>query len=151
VKTCAVFLTGVLSCFAAMASDEKPNFSGVWTSSEAGCKRVSTIEHHDPDLKVTDDFRCTGGSIGVGGGGSDSYTVDGVEKTSTADNGRISWTSVNWQGSSLVLLRVVKDGYHVTVNREAWTLSQDGRTLTMKFRTVNMDGVTEYTRVFQKQ
>src|ERR1035437_5822206 len=145
---------GVLFCFAAMASDEKPSFSGVWTRSGTGSTTVSTVEHHDPDLKVTFRSSFIGGAIGVGSGGVESYTTGGVEKVSTADNGRVSlvrWITVNWQGPSLVFLRVVKEGYHVTVNREAWTLSEDGRTLTKKFRTINMDAVTEDTQVFQKQ
>ena len=150
-KTCAVVLMGVLFCFAAMASDEKPNFSGVWTRSGTGSTTVSTVEHHDPNLNIAFRSSFTGGAIGVGAGGSESYTVDGVEEAGTTGNGRVRWTVVNWQGPSLVFLRVVKDGYHVTVNREAWTLSGDGRTLTKKFRTISMDGVTEDTQVFQKQ
>ena len=64
VKTCAGVLMGVLLCLHAMASDQKPNFSGVWIWSEPGSTAVSTIEHHDPEMKVTFDSSSTMGSSG---------------------------------------------------------------------------------------
>jgi hypothetical protein len=107
------------------------------------------IEHQDPKLEVnsTSTSYVLGGSFG---GGAASYTTDGVEKA-IKDSGTEWWTTVNWQGSALVFQRVAKSGYRVTVTREAWTLSDDGRTLTKNRRTINMDGVTENTQVYQKQ
>lgn len=150
-RTCAVILMVGLLCVAAVASDDKPNFTGVWKRGEATNSVQDTIEHQDPNLKVTFKTHFSGGRFSGGMSGELSYTADGVERTSKSTNGRESWTTVNWQGPSMVILRVVKDSYHVTVTRETWTLSADGRTLTKYKRTIDMDGVTENTQVFQKQ
>jgi hypothetical protein len=150
-KTCTVVLMAGFVCVAAMASDEKPDFTGVWNRGGGASTTVNNIEHQDPDLKIAFKSQFTAGSLSGGLSGTESYTADGVERTSKAGNGRESWTTVNWRGPSLVILRVVKDGYHVTVTRETWMLSQDGRLLTKNRRTINMDGVTENTQVFQRQ
>jgi hypothetical protein len=150
-RTCAAALMATLFCVAALASEEKPNFTGVWKLGEGSSTLVDNIEHQYPELKIAFKSQYTAGSILGGLSGTESYTTDGVERTTKASNGRESWTTVNWQGPSLVILRVVKEGYHVTVTRETWTLSQDGGTLTKNRRTINMDGVTENTQVFQKQ
>jgi len=134
-----------------MASDEKPNFTGVWKRGQGASTAVDNIEHQDSDLKIAFTSQFTAGSMGGGLSGTVSYSTDGVERTGKTSTGRQSWTTVNWQGPSLVILQVVKDGYRVTVTRETWTLSQDGRTLTKDRRTIDMDGVTENTQVFQKQ
>jgi hypothetical protein len=51
----------------------------------------------------------------------------------------------------LVFVTVRKDGYHVIVTREAWSLSNTGNTLTKAEQVIDMDGVTESTRTFLKQ
>jgi hypothetical protein len=56
-----------------------------------------------------------------------------------------------WQGRSMVILRVVKDSYHVTVTREVWTTSEDRQTLSKNVRTIDMDGFRETTEVFTRQ
>lgn len=146
VKTCAVVLMSIF-CLAAMASDDKPSFTGVWTHSEQGSSTTDKIVHNDPNLEIA--FKSQSYMSGVGG--TEAFTTDGVERTTAGANGRLSWLTVNWQGQSLVFLRVVKDSYHVTVTREIWMLSEDGRTLTKKFRTIDMDGVSEHTQALQKQ
>ena len=150
-KTCAAALMATLLCVAAWASDERPNFTGVWKRGISTNNVVENIEHHDPDLKIAFKSQFIGGSLSGGTSGSESYTADGVERASKSANGRETWTTVNWQGPSLVILRVTKDGYRVTVTRRTWTLSEDGLTLTKSSRTINMDGVTENTEVFLKQ
>jgi len=150
-KTCAAALMATLFCVAAMASDEKPNFTGVWKLGEGASTTVDNIEHQDPNLKIAFKSQFTAGSMAGGFSGTESYTTDGVERTSKTGSGRESWATVNWHGPSLALLRVVKDGYRVTVTRETWTLSQDGHTLTKNRRTIDMDGVTENSQVFRKQ
>lgn len=150
-KACAAVLTATLFGAAALASDERPNLTGVWKHAESSSTTMNNIEHQDPNLKVTFTTQFSLRTLSGGGSGAESYTIDGVERTSKASNGRESWTTVYWQGPTLVILRVVKDGYRVTVTRETWTLSPDGLTLTKSRRTINMDGVTENAQVFHKQ
>ena len=68
-----------------------------------------------------------------------------------ADTGRQRWLTVYWQGRALVILRVVKDSYHVTVTREIWTTSEDGQTLSKNVRAIDMDGARESAEVFTRQ
>jgi hypothetical protein len=83
--------------------------------------------------------------------GTSEYTIDGEEKASSGANGRQVWTTIGWEGPALFFLKIVKDGYRVTVSRETWTLSDDGNTLTKTTRVIDMDGVTESTRTFERQ
>jgi hypothetical protein len=147
VKICALFL---MTALAGIASDGKPDFTGVWQHRESGSSVVYTIDHRDPALTIAFQSKYTAGTLLSGLSGSEDYTIDGVERTGHS-GARDSWTSVNWQGPSLVILRVLKDGYRVTVIRDTWTLSPDGRTLTKSKRTINMDGVTESSQSYEKQ
>jgi hypothetical protein len=141
----AVVGAAILSCIAAFA-DEKPNFSGVWRHEST----LNKIEHQDPNIRIAYESKSAAGPLASSVGGTQSYTVDGVERTTqTRDGG--SWTTVNWQGVSLVILRAVKNGYRVRVTRETWTISPDGDALTKHRRTISMDGVTESTQVYRKQ
>jgi len=79
------------------------------------------------------------------------YRTDGVEQMDNGNNGQQRWRTVGWQGSALVFLTVEKRGYHITVTRTSWTLSDSGNTLNKAIRVVDMDGVTEKTFTFQKQ
>ena len=51
----------------------------------------------------------------------------------------------------MVFLTIRKEGYHVVVTREVWSLSDDGARLTKDRRVINMDGVTETRQVFLRQ
>jgi hypothetical protein len=83
--------------------------------------------------------------------GDSTYVIDGVEHASKADNGVQFWRTNSWEGSTLVFLTVRKDGYHVVVTREVWSLSDDGNTLIKAKRVIDMDGVTESTQTFVRQ
>jgi hypothetical protein len=103
----------VLFCVAAMASHEKPSFTGVWKHGESGRTASYEIEHQDPNLRITFKSEFSVGSLVGGVSAAESYTTDGVERANKTSNGWESWTSVNWRGPSLVIFRVVKDGYRV--------------------------------------
>ena len=76
---------------------------------------------------------------------------DGVERATRSDKGVETWRTNSWGGSSLVFLSIQKDGYHVVVTREVWSLSDDGAKLTKDRRVINMDGVTETRQVLLRQ
>ena len=103
------------------------------------------------ELKIASKSEASGGSLEGGFSTTVSYTADGMERADKNNAGRETWTTVNWQGASLVVLRVMKDGYRVTVIRSAWTLSADGRTLITQQRVISMDGVTESKSELLKQ
>lgn len=151
VRIGTVVLTGVLFCAAALAVGENPNSTGVWKHNDNGRSTTYTIEHQDPNLTIVFRSDFSAGSMSGGLTNTETYTTDGVERERKSHTGCDSWTTVNWQGTALTILRVVKDQYRVSVTRETWMLSQDGGTLTKKRRTIAMDGVTENTEVFMKQ
>jgi hypothetical protein len=144
-------LSAILSAAAVSAADAKPNFTGVWKHSEDASSTIYGIGQQDPNVTISCKSEFHVGSIGSFLSGATTYIVDGIERESKIPSGRESWTSANWQGSALVILRITKDGYRVSVTRESWMLSQDGRTLSKTTRTINMDGVTENTESFLKQ
>ena len=150
-RTSAVVLAATLCCIAAVAADNRPNFTGVWKHSDGASWVVVTIDHQEPNLRIAYESRFSAGTLSGGLSGAGNYIADGVERAGDGNNRRASWTTVNWQGPALVILRVTRDGYRVVVTREAWTLSGDGRTLTKDKRTIDMDDVTESSQVFRKQ
>jgi len=141
---------------AVSAYGQRPDFSGTWKErTRRDIVRIDKIEHRDAFLKITTQERSAPGSnlpLGYFGSGEVAYTLDGVEKTrNDPDRGRQLWWSAWWEDSSAVFQTITKEGYHVTVKREVLTLSEDGNTLTRTTRTINMDGVTESTLIFDRQ
>jgi hypothetical protein len=143
-------LLSVVSAFG-----QKPDFTGTWKLlGRSGSVTIEKIEHKDPHLQVATDSRSAPGStarLGFASMGTNEYNINGEEKAYNGAGGRQRWTTIEWQGSALVFQRILKDGYHVTVTRETWTLSEDGNTLTKTTRVINMDGVTESTITFERQ
>jgi hypothetical protein len=157
-RTARCLLPLILVAFFAARAQDKPNFSGSWK--EVGItSRVHTlrIDHKDPDLLEYEENREVPGSGSTLQrpiamlSGRRNWRTDGPERHEKNDKGREWWSTVLWQGPELVFLTTVKDGYRVAVTREAWSLSDDGATLTKTRRVVNMDGVTEVKISFQKQ
>jgi hypothetical protein len=137
------------------AFGQKPDFTGTWKlMGRQDMVRIDKIEHKDPHLKVvTEAGTAPGSAVPLSFHSTDTteYNIDGAEKARTDPAGHQHWTTIGWQGSALVFLRIVKDGYHVTVTQETWTLSDVGNTLTRATRIINMDGVTESALVFERQ
>lgn len=148
----AIWLT--LAFAASTFGQQHPNFSGTWRQAGlADRERICRIEHKDPMLTVNIDFTVMPAG-GLGGSYSDKfqYRTDGSEETGTnTATGQQLWRTVYWQGAALVFLTVTKQGYRVSVTRETWSLSEDGRTLTKARRFINMDGIDEDTQIFRKQ
>jgi hypothetical protein len=153
----ATILVLTVMC-AATAFGQKPDFTGTWKEiSRSERVHIEKIEHQEPSLKVNSVSR----DVPTGSSslqrplamlmGEAEYRTDGAEQLDTGANGRQRWRTVGWQGSALVFLTVVKDGYRVTVTRESWTLSDSGERLTKAIRMVDMDGVTESNVTFQRQ
>jgi hypothetical protein len=129
-------LLSVVSAFG-----QKPDFTGTWKQiNQSGVVRIDKIEHRGPYLKViTETTSAPGSSTGMGFGSwvTYQYNIDGQEIADNNANGPQTWTTIEWQGSALVFLKIVKDGHQVTVTRETWTLSDNGSTLTRTTRVIN--------------
>jgi hypothetical protein len=149
-RACAALIPGILLA-AGVAFSQHPNLTGGWQRGDARNAQVYSIDQQDSVLNVAFKSEYEAGSLVGGLSWSESYRIDGLEKHDNAANGRETWTTVNWQGASLVVLRVAKAGYKVTVTRDTWSLSADGQTLTRTRRTIDMDGVAENVESFQRR
>ncbi|HZT57711.1 MAG TPA: hypothetical protein VFA21_03700 [Pyrinomonadaceae bacterium] len=96
---------------------------------------------------------------GMGGGFAPSatYKLDGTETTAEGPRGGTSTLKAEWKdgGKTLVLHRVSKlsfQGNDVTLTTtEEWSLSSDGKTLTVKRTSESPRGTQSSTLVFNKQ
>lgn len=117
------------------------------------------------DVQMSADANASGGMGGGRGRGmgmfpqNASYKLDGTETTSEATGGRggTVTTKSEWKdgGKTLVLKRVSKfnvNGNDVTATTtEEWSLSADGKTLTVKRTSESPRGTQSSTLVFNKQ
>lgn len=116
---------------------EKPDFSGIWKLNNAKSdfgpmpggpdKFERTIDHKDPSLKMTtvQAFQGQERTNNV------EYTIDGQEKTVETAMGPMKVTPV-WKGDNLeITVRREFQGSEIK-SVETWSLSEDGKTLTVK-------------------
>jgi len=149
-RICVPALAGIFSCVA-VALGQNADLIGTWTRTQTDGSVICKIEQTDASISFNLKTHFQAGWLSGGTNGTESYTPDGVERETKADSGRQRWLTVNWQGRSLIILRVVKDSYHVTVTREVWTTSEDRQTLFKNVRAIDMDGVRETAEVFTRQ
>jgi hypothetical protein len=137
-------LAALLALCISVAGAPKPNFTGSWKlnleKSDFGPLPApqaggSTIEHRDPILKVR--VSRTGEN---GESNSDlKLTTDGKESVDTVDGFTVK-TTAHWDGEVLVIeSRLSVDGNPVTITQR-WTLSADGKVLTMVRKIASPDG-----------
>ena len=131
----------------------KPDFSGTWKAAGRSDQNlhIEKILHQDTSLSLHSETRFVNSRLSGGGSNDYNYVIDGVEHASKTGMGVQFWRTDSWEGSTLVFLIVRKDGYHVVVTREVWSLSDAGNTLTKAKRVIDMDGVTESTQIFLRQ
>lgn len=174
VLTCAL-LVNALAAPAAPA-----NFAGTWALNKskgelpqqwANLESLTlTITQDAQQLTVASDMKM-GADANAGGGGGGrgrgmgafpptaTYKLDGTETTADATGGRggTSTLKAAWKddGKTLELKRVTKfnfQGNDVTVTTvEDWSLSADGKTLTIKRTSESPRGTQNSTLVFDKK
>jgi hypothetical protein len=131
---------------------EHPDLTGAWklnvTKSEFSrlsglINKSLKIEHSEPKLKVRSTV------VDQLGERTESYnfTTDGKTNTNTM-NGFATETSSIWNGNEILfdVNRGPNWGY-----KERWSLSPDGKTLTIKRHTILTRGETNEAFVFDKQ
>jgi hypothetical protein len=93
------------------------------------------VEHQEPQLKVTLSADPKSGQQDVW-----SLTTDGAESTNRI-NGKETKSRTFWQENSLVTEWVTEVNGQAVPHRQTWTLSKDGKRLTLTMR----DGESEMT------
>lgn len=113
----------------------KPDFTGEWTLNAAKSdlgpmpapeKLIRKIEHKDPDLKIT----TTSASQGNERTNESAYKTDGSESVNKYGQAEAK-SIVKWDGSNLTIATKREIQGMVIEQNEKWTLSEDGKTLTV--------------------
>lgn len=135
--------------------EAKPNFTAVWKLNigksnfgpmQAPQRRFDKIDHHEPTLRVTSTQVTDAGEDTV----SAEFTTDGKENTNTV-HGNEAKSRLRWEGPALVIVTVVSmAGAEVTLT-DRWTLSTDGKTLTMERHYGGPEGEAKATYVLERQ
>lgn len=148
------FRFGALLALLVVSLFAKPNVSGDWklnnSKSDLGpmpppSSMTMKIAHDDPKLKVA--------VKQVGDQGEfeweAAYTTDGKESKNEV-RGNPSVSVVKWAGDALVLDTKAKwEDNELTIN-DKWTLSEDGKTLTVERKFSSSMGEMQQKLVFEK-
>ena len=142
-------------CFAIPQATAAPDFSGSWKMNAAKSdygplpapdKYEQTIDHKDPVLKIA--------AVQVGQQGemkSDlTYSSDGKENTNKMRGNDVKTTG-KWDGDTLTFnTKLDFQGAEITL-ADKWTLSADGKTLTIDRHINSPQGELDQKIVFEKQ
>jgi|HubBroStandDraft_1064217.scaffolds.fasta_scaffold149634_3 hypothetical protein len=156
-QTARIFSFAILTVVLGMVQAQaKSDFSGTWklnaSKSEFGPmpapdSLTEKITHQDPSLKAN--IATTGGMQGdmtydV------NYTTDGKECVNhIADNEFKS--TLHWDGDDLVVETKGSFGGNDFTSKDRWTLSSDGKTLTVARHLSSAMGEADVKTVFDKQ
>jgi hypothetical protein len=133
----------------------KPNFSGDWklntSKSEFGPmpapeSRTDKIAHNDPNLKVTTT------QSGPNGQGTVElkYTTDGAESTNEIRGNPMKSTS-KWDGDTLIISTKGSFGGNDITFDDKWSLSGEGKVLTISRHIKAPQGELDQKLVLDKQ
>lgn len=147
----AVIALAVLAFSAAAAP---PNFSGHWKLNAQksklddpynGMQEERTIEQKDPELTVS--------AKGVIDGEDEETTIkyrtDGTETRNMIDGDPL-FTKTHWDGDALILDSQLVSDTDTTETHERWTLSPDGKQLTVTQKWKVGDDQREFVFVFDR-
>lgn len=143
-------------CLAHAAAAATPDFSGKWklnaSKSDLGQMPVPekwemTVEHKDPAVKAT--------TVMVGQMGERtteaSYRTDGTETTNKGPGGNESKSTAKWDGSILAITTQSEfQGYKMQILAR-WSLSADGKVMTIEQTFKGEQGEFTSRRVLDKQ
>ena len=144
-----------LAAVTTFAQQKTPDFSGTWklnvSKSDFGIlggpdSRTDVIIHKD--TSITDEVSAEGAQGKVQY--TIKYTTDGKEVTNQI-NGREVKSTLKWDGSTLVITSTLTYNDNPVDARATWTLSADGKTLTISTHYASPMGETEQRHVLEKQ
>ena len=139
----------------AWASQARPDFSGTWSQIEPELgptdTHVERIDLQDLTLKIRVEADFSGAFLGGGFRLEHAYSVGGSAETSTDRDGRHRSIIVRWDGPALVFVRTTQEGANTTTEREVWSLSEDGKTLTKSRETTSWRGTRRSQTVLERR
>lgn len=133
----------------------KPDFSGEWkldvAKSDFGPmpapqSMVQKITHQEPNLKVVSTQVSERGEFTS----ERNYTTDGKECVNKMRNNEVKST-LKWDGDTLVIDSKMEFQGNPISTSERWSLSGDGKILTVKMHFSSSQGEGDTTRLFNKQ
>lgn len=150
---------GVLVMVAAAMAADKPDFTGTWkldaSKSDFGQmpapeKMERVIDHKDPAIKIKTTQSTPNGERTM----DTEYTLDGKEQKQETPRGTVMYTP-KWEGNVVVIdsKRTMNvQGQQVEITGvERWSLSEDGKTMTVDSKMVAPMGEMTMKAVFAKQ
>jgi len=152
VKAFWALLLATAWCFGAYA---KPNFSGTWKlnleKSEYGpmpapTSMVDKIAHEDPSLKINRNQAGQQGELNY----DLNFTTDGKESTNTI-RGNSMKSTVSWEGETLVFDSKLSIQDNEITFKDKWTVSPDGKTITINRHAASAQGEIDQKLVMEKQ
>jgi hypothetical protein len=152
-KKCFTVLAVFAMTFLAAQSQAAANFSGEWklnlAKSDLGPApqpefMIRTIRHSDPVLQISNHSKGARGETTT----ELKYTTDGkpAENTNPPSKG-----SAKWDGDKLVVDSIRDFQGAELKSHDVWTLSADGKTLTVNSHATVPQGEFDLVYVFDKQ
>jgi hypothetical protein len=162
-----VFLLSIVCVFALSAFAQTPSFAGEWKldTSKLDERRAAMIESQTMKVEQTDkEIKSTmtvvqkagaqgNGGRGMGGGGTNTYKLDGSEVVTERDtpNGKMSIkTTAKLNGNKLEISNTFPGPNGDVTNKTTWELSADGKTLTVKSTRMTQNGEMTTESVYTK-
>ena len=152
--TIVAVLVGLTAVGLAAGADSRPNFSGEWKMNAAKSNfgpmpapesRTDKIDHKDPSLKLTSTFTTPQGERTR----EWSCTTDGKECENAM--GQVSFkSSTKWDGGNLVVDSKGSFSNNEVQIKEKWSLSEDGKTLTIERHLSSSMGEGDQKIVLEK-
>jgi hypothetical protein len=151
IKKCFTVSALLAMTFLAAQARAAANFTGVWklnlAKSEYGPvpqpdAMTRTINHNDPSLQISTYTKGAAGEVTT----ELKYTTDGKPAENKGSKG-----SAKWDGDKLVV-DSVRDYQGAELKlHDVWTLSPDGKTLTINSHLTVPQGEVDMTQTFEKQ
>jgi hypothetical protein len=158
IRTVTLSLASTLTlfiCISAALAQEKPNFSGTWKLNPAKSdlagqppySAIVRIDHKEPRITSTYKVNIRGREIEE----TINFTTDGSETKNKTSDAEMTYKA-RWEG--LVMIREAKgkmsNGVSLT-RQDRWTLSKDGKELTMRRHSSTDNAEEEVRFVLEKQ
>jgi len=151
----AAFLIVAGSAAAALSMPTPPDFSGTWVlnidHSDPGGERppqskVQIVEHKGTELVITIDEVDERGPVH----GTARYTTDGQDCVNDVFGNPIT-SSISWEGAIMIMRTWGKFGDADITLLDRWSISPDGKTLTIARQFHGQGRVVDQTLVFDRK
>lgn len=148
-------LTLIVLVTSVVASAARPNLTGEWklniAKSDLGQmpapgSMVQKISHEDPNLTVATKMSSERGDFEW----ESKYTTDGKESVNTIRE-RTSKSIVKWDADTLLFETKGQFGENDFTMKDKWTVSADGKVLTINRHFSSAMGEGDQTLLFEKQ